>query len=105
MTHLNETEFVRSSDALEAMLRPLMKESEDKEEGRGKTWVFKDKASKKKFNENIKSQVVLVHRASPQLKHMFTSALRQCGSTIGVTGEGLSDARALSEASVGFTMG
>ena len=36
---------------------------------------------------------------------MFTCALRQSGSTIGVTGEGLSDSRALSEANVGFAMG
>lgn len=36
---------------------------------------------------------------------MLVCGFRECGSTIGVTGEGLSDARALSEASVGFTMG
>ena len=105
MTHLNETEFVRSSEVLEGLIRPLMIESTDTDEGRGKTWVFKDKASKRKFNNDIKSSVVLVYRATPDLKHMFTCALRQTGSTIGVTGEGLSDARALSEASVGFTMG
>lgn len=82
-----------------------MKESEDKEEGRGKSWVFKDRSCRKRFNESIKAQVVLVYRATPLVKHMFTCALRQSGSTIGVTGEGLSDSRALSEASVGFTMG
>ena len=105
MTHLNETEFVRSSEVLEGLLKPLMREAVDTEEGHGKTWVFKDKAARRNFNDNIKSQVILVYRATPDLKHMFTCALRQCGSTIGVTGEGLSDARALSEASVGFTMG
>lgn len=36
---------------------------------------------------------------------MLVCAFRESGSTIGVTGEGLSDARSLSEASVGFTMG
>jgi len=36
---------------------------------------------------------------------MFVCAFRQSNSTIGVTGEGLSDSRALSEANVGFTMG
>jgi len=36
---------------------------------------------------------------------MFVAALRNSNSTVAVTGEGLSDARALSEASVGFTMG
>jgi len=47
----------------------------------------------------------LVYRATPDLKHMFVAALRQSKSTVGVTGEGLGDARALSEANVGFTMG
>lgn len=36
---------------------------------------------------------------------MFTAAMRQCNTIVGVTGEGLGDARALSEANVGFTMG
>ena len=65
MSHLNETEFVRSSDALEALLRPLMVEAIDKKEGRGKTWIFKDRRSRKRFTEDIKSQVILVHRATP----------------------------------------
>ena len=47
----------------------------------------------------------MVYRATPDLKHMFVAALRQSKSTVGVTGEGLGDARALSEANVGFTMG
>jgi Ca2+ transporting ATPase len=82
-----------------------MKEAEDTEEGRGKTYVFINKECKKRFSKDIKKNVLLVYRATPELKHMFTCALRQAGSTIGVTGEGLSDARALSEANVGFTMG
>ena len=36
---------------------------------------------------------------------MFTCALRQSGAIVAVTGEGLSDARAISEANVGFAMG
>lgn len=36
---------------------------------------------------------------------MLAAALRQSGSVVGVTGEGLGDARALSEADVGFAMG
>lgn len=65
MSHLNETEFVRSSDALEATLRPLMMEATDEDEGRGKTWVFKNRRCRKKFTEDVKAQVILVHRATP----------------------------------------
>jgi len=60
--------------------------------------------AKKRF-KSLKKQIRLVYRATPTLKHMLTAAFRLSGTTIGVTGEGLSDARALSEASVGFTMG
>lgn len=94
-----------SSDDLLNQLRPLMKEDDDREEGRGKTYVFINKECRKRFSKDIKKNVLLVYRATPELKHMFTCALRQAGSTIGVTGEGLSDARALSEANVGFTFG
>ena len=49
--------------------------------------------------------MIFVYRATPELKHMFTAALRNSSACVGVTGEGLSDSRALSEANVGFTMG
>lgn len=82
-----------------------MNEVEDTEEGRGKTYDFKNKECKKRFSKELKSHIMLCYRATPLAKHMFTAALRKCNQTVGVTGEGLSDARALSEASVGFTMG
>lgn len=88
-----------------AELRGLMKMTEDTEEGRGKTWVFETLEAKKTFRSSLKKNVIMVYRATPDLKHMFTAALRQSKSTVGVTGEGLGDARALSEANVGFTMG
>ena len=66
MSHLNETEFVRSSAELEAALRPLMVEKnsqkklqvsdEDEDEAkRGKCWVFKNRQCRKRFIEDIKS--------------------------------------------------
>ena len=55
MSHLNETEFVRSSEALEGLLRPLMQEATDEDEGRGVTWVFRDKYARKKFIDSVKS--------------------------------------------------
>ena len=82
-----------------------MKTAEDDEEGRGETWVFRDDNSISDFKMNILQRIVVVYRADPQVKHMFTSAIRQTNTVVGVTGEGLNDARALSEASVGFAMG
>ena len=66
MSHLNETEFVRSSAELEAALRPLMVEKnsqkrlkadpEDEDAAnRGKCWVFKNRRCRKRFIEDIKS--------------------------------------------------
>ena len=62
MSHLNETEFVRSSAELEAALKPLMveKNSQQKQEdedaaNRGKCWVFKNRQCRKRFIEDIKS--------------------------------------------------
>lgn len=105
VSDVNDEQYVHNGDEVLSQLRPLMKESEDKEEGRGKTWIFNNGECKKAFRNNIKKTVLLVYRASPLLKHMFVAALRNSNSTVAVTGEGLSDARALSEASVGFTMG
>lgn len=82
--------------------------TEDHEEGRGVTYVFRNKECKKRFtnrNDGLKARVLVVYRATPVLKHMFTCALRQSGAIVAVTGEGLSDARAISEANVGFAMG
>jgi P-type E1-E2 ATPase len=82
----------------------MMQEKQDEAEGRGKTYEFVDKQSKTRFKK-IKAKLSLVYRATPELKHMLVCALRGSGSMVGVTGEGLSDSRALSEADVGFTMG
>lgn len=46
-----------------------------------------------------------MYRATPELKFMFTAAMRASNAVVGVTGEGAGDARALSEANVGFAMG
>lgn len=92
-------------DQLKQQLLTWMEEAEDTEEGRGKTWVFKNVESKKKFKRDVKKHMLLVYRATPALKHMLVCALRGTDAVVGVTGEGLGDARALSEANVGFTMG
>ena len=87
------------------LLKQNMEEAEDHEEGRGITWVFKNTEAKTWFKKQIRKKIVFVYRASPELKHIFTAALRNSGQVTGVTGEGLGDARALSEANVGFAMG
>ena len=105
LSDVNDNQYVQNGADVLQQLRPLMMESEDQDEGRGKSFVFRNSECKKAFRNNIKKTVLLVYRATPELKHMFVAALRNSNSTVAVTGEGLSDARALSEASVGFTMG
>lgn len=100
----NDKDIMSGQELLEK-LRGWMVETEDTEEGRGKTFVFQNSDSMKRFKRDVKKNVVFVYRATPVLKHMLVCALRQSGATVGVTGEGLGDARALSEANVGFTMG
>ena len=63
---------------------------------------FVNPECKRRF-KTLKKEVRLVFRASPILNHMLVCAFRMSGSTIGLTGEGLSDAHALKEAIVGFT--
>lgn len=101
----NDENDIMSGDELKEKLLGWMKEAEDTEEGRGKTWVFQNTECKKKFKRDVKKSIVFVYRASPDVKHMLVCALRQSAAIVGVTGEGLGDARALSEANVGFTMG
>lgn len=99
---------IMASDKLEETLEGLMEQCQDErddgDESRGTTYKFNSPDSKRRFKA-LKKSVRLVYRATPNLKRMLVCAFRDSGSTIGVTGEGLSDARALSEASVGFTMG
>lgn len=101
---INDDSCIMSSDELQSKIEPLVEMVEDLDEGRGMTYQFKNAECKRRF-KGVKKQVRLVYRATPTLKHMLASTFRLSGSTVGFTGEGLSDARALSEASVGFTMG
>lgn len=104
----NDDEFAISSSDLEKQLDDLLVEKNDEAEGRGVTYTFRNTECKKRFtdrNEGLKNRVLVVYRATPQVKHKFTCALRATGAVVAVTGEGLSDARAISEADVGFAMG
>jgi len=96
---------IMDGDTLKENLYTWMEQKDDTEEGRGSTWVFKSEKDMKEFKKNVMTYLCLVYRADPDVKHMFTAAIRGAGSVVGVTGEGLNDARALSEASVGFAMG
>ena len=102
---LYETDFCHSGEDVLNSLRPLMTEVEDEDEGRGRSFDFVNSESMKRFKRDLKKSVMIVYRATPELKHMFTCALRKSKACVAVTGEGLSDSRALSEANVGFTMG
>jgi len=102
---MHDEEDVMEGSVLLELLKQNMELQEDTEEGRGATWVFKNSEAKSWFKKQIKKRVCFVYRANPELKHVFVAALRNSDSIVGVTGEGLGDARALSEASVGFAMG
>lgn len=104
----NDDEFAIDGAELEKQLDDLLMEKNDESEGRGVTYGFKNKECKKRFtdrNDGLKNKVLVVYRATPSVKHKFTCALRSSGAVVAVTGEGLSDARAISEADVGFAMG
>jgi len=81
-----------------------MDKKEDPVEG-GYTWEFKSKDAERHFKMNIKKRTQVLYRATPTDKHMFTAAMKRSGSSCALTGEGINDALALSEASVGFAMG
>ena len=98
-----ETNII-SGEELKKQLSDLMVKTDDTEEGRGETWRL-SKDCERIFKEKILQVYIVVYRADPEVKHMFTAAIRDTGTVVGVTGEGLNDARALSEASVGFAMG
>jgi len=102
---IDDLDNVMSGAELLQLLKDKMDMTQDEDEGRGATWVFKNPECKTWFKKQIKRKVVFVYRVTPELKHIFTAALRNSDSIVGVTGEGLGDARSLSEANVGFAMG
>ena len=81
-----------------------MDRKDDPIEG-GYTYEFKGRDAEKHFKMNIKKKVQVLYRATPSDKHMFVAAMKKSGSSCAVTGEGINDALALSEASVGYAMG
>jgi len=103
-------ELTVSGADLRNQLSELMEKVEDPVEG-GYTWEFKGKddaerSQRQKFFKNsIKKRTQVVYRATPEDKHMFVAAMKRSGSSCALTGEGINDALALSEASVGFAMG
>jgi Ca2+ transporting ATPase len=44
-------------------------------------------------------------RSRPEDKYLLVTGLKNCGSTVAVTGDGTNDAPALKKADVGFGMG
>ena len=96
---------VISGSELKTMLHEHLEQKVDEEEDRGMTWAFKNPAAMDYFKKDILQVYVVVYRADPEVKHMLTAAIRESGSVVGVTGEGLNDARALSDANLGFAMG
>lgn len=70
-----------------------------------KRFIFKNKMQVRRFRNSIKRNSLYIYNATAELKHKFTSALWQSGSTVGYCGEGFSDAHALRESHVGFAMG
>lgn len=74
---------------------------EDKEQKSGFRIEIRDI---KKFRE-IKSQLRVLARSTPEDKFVLVTGLKQEGSVVAVTGDGTNDAPALAKADVGFAMG
>lgn len=58
----------------------------------------------KKFRE-IKEQLRVLGRSTPEDKFVLVTGLQKEGSVVAVTGDGTNDAPALAKADVGFAMG
>ena len=58
----------------------------------------------KKFRE-IKRDLKVLARSTPQDKYLLVTALQNTGEVVSVTGDGTNDAPALIKAQVGFSMG
>lgn len=53
----------------------------------------------------IKKKLKVLARATPEDKFILVSGIRRKSGNVGMTGEGISDARALESSTVGFCMG
>lgn len=62
-------------------------------------------ANMKAFKSQVKKNVCALCRATPEDKHMFVALLKRTKAPCAMTADGINDARALQEASVGFGMG
>mmetsp|Transcript_29300 Transcript_29300/g.21211 ORF Transcript_29300/g.21211 Transcript_29300/m.21211 type:complete len:284 (+) Transcript_29300:2050-2901(+) len=63
------------------------------------------KANMKAFKSKVAGNIVALSRCTPQDKLMFTALHKRSGARCAMTADGINDARALHEASVGFAMG
>ena len=100
----NNEDGVISGEKIRSDLMPLLDKVKDEVEG-GYTYKFKTSDAASYFKKNIKKNAQVLYRATPEDKEMFAAALKESGSVCALTGEGINDALALSEASVGFAMG
>lgn len=99
----DETGLISGAE-LRNKLEELLVETRNGEEG-GFTYEFKSPDAEKHFRNKIKNDVQFLYRATPTIKHMFVAAMKKSGVSCALTGESITDALALSEASVGFAMG
>jgi magnesium-transporting ATPase (P-type) len=101
-----EGEFgVISGEELRVQLLDLLTEVQDETNPTKQVMRFKNKEARKLFKDTLNKEVQVLYRATPYDKYLFTSALRDSGSVVAVTGESISDVMALGEADVGFCMG
>lgn len=77
---------------------------EIKEEKQEDGTVKKVVGNLRKFRE-VKEQLRVLARSSPEDKYLLVTGMQQCGGVIAVTGDGTNDAPALKKADVGFSMG
>ena len=70
-----------------------------------KRYMFKSEQTRLQFVDGLKQEALVVYRATPRVKNMFVSALRDSGSNVAYTGESIADVKALTAANVSFSMG
>ena len=93
-----------SGEEFRAIMTPLLKQTMTGENG-CMSYEFVTEEAKKQFRNEIKKKFMLLYRANPSDKHMFAAAMKKSGTCCAVTGDGINDALALTEANVGFSMG